>query len=289
MPTTLLGYGTAGMLVFGGLALAVLALTGKFDAPPPQARPDRGRLVPGRIRRAERRTWALLALGVVLGVIAWQVTGWVVAVVAAPLAAVGLPWLLSTTTPKETIGRLEAMEDWTRGLAGVLHVGVGLEEALASSIRSAPTAIEPQVQRLVARLRARWNTEDALRAFADDLNDPVGDLIAANLILAARRRGHGLSTVLEALARSVADDVRNRRQIEADRAKPRATARWVTIISFVVLVVLAISGDYVQPYATPLGQVVLAGLLAAYIACLVWLRTMAVGRPAPRLLAGGRR
>ncbi len=288
MPTTLVGYVTAGMLVFGGLALAVLALTGQFDAPL-QARPDGGRLVPGRFRRVGRRTWALLALGVALGVVAWQVTGWVIAVVAAPLAAVGLPWLLSTQGPRETIARLEAMEDWTRGLAGVLHVGVGLEEALASSIRSAPTAIAPQVQRLVARLRARWNTEEALRAFADDLNDPVGDLIAANLILAARRRGHGLSTVLEALARSVADDVRNRRQIEADRAKPRATARWVTIISVVVLVVLAVSGDYVQPYATPLGQVVLSGLLTAYIACLVWLRTMAIGRPAPRILAGSRR
>jgi Flp pilus assembly protein TadB len=228
-------------------------------------------------------------LGVLLGVVAWQVSGWVIAVVAAPLAAVGLPWLLSTKGPQQTIARLEAMEDWTRGLAGVLHVGVGLEEALASSVRSAPTAIAPQVQRLVARLRARWDTEEAIRAFADDLDDPVGDLIAANLILAARRRGHGLSTVLEALARSVADDVRNRRQIEADRAKPRATARWVTIISVVVLVVLAISGDYVRPYATPLGQVVLSGLLTAYIACLVWLRRMAIGRPAPRILARVRR
>ena len=288
MPGALIGYVTAGLLVCGGLALAVLASTGQFDEEP-DARLAGGNWVRGRLRRTERRTWALLVLGLLLGVVAWQVTGWVIAVVAAPLAAVGLPWLLSTQGPQETIARLEAMEDWTRGLAGVLHVGVGLEEALASSIRSAPTAIAPEVGRLVARLRARWNTEEAIRAFADDLDDPVGDLIAANLILAARRRGNGLSTVLEALARSVADDVRNRRQIEADRAKPRATARWVTIISVAVLVVLAISGDYVEPYATPLGQVVLAALLAAYIACLVWLRKMAIGHPAPRILNAGQR
>ena len=94
----------------------------------------------------------------------------------------------------------------------------------------------------MARLRARWYTEEAIRAFADDLDDATGDLIAANLILAARRRGPGLATVLEGLAESVADDVRDRRQIEADRAKPRTTARWVTIITVVVLVVLALSG-----------------------------------------------
>ena len=95
----------------------------------------------------------------------------------------------------------------------------------------------------MARLRARWDTETALRAFADELDDATGDLIAANLILGARRRGAGLASVLEGLAESVAADVRARRQVEADRAKPRATARWVTLISASVLVVLALSGD----------------------------------------------
>ena len=108
-----------------------------------------------------------------------------------------------------------------------------------------------------ARLRARWATEEALRAFADELDDATGDLVAANLILGARRRGAGLASVLEGLAESVAADVRARRQVEADRAKPRATARWVTLISVSVLVVLALSGDYVEPYGTPLGQVLL--------------------------------
>ena len=103
----------------------------------------------------------------------------------------------------------------------------------------------------MARLRARWDTETALRAFADELDDATGDLIAANLILGARRRGAGLASVLEGLAESVAADVRARRQIEADRAKPRATARWVTLISVGVLVVLALSGTYVAPYAHP--------------------------------------
>ena len=90
--------------------------------------------------------------------------------------------------------------------------------------------------------------------------------------------------MLEGLAESVAADVRARRQVEADRAKPRATARWVTLISASVLVVLALSGTYVEPYRSPIGQVILVVLLSAYVATLIWMRRMAIGKPLPRFL-----
>nr|WP_223303259.1 type II secretion system F family protein [Aeromicrobium tamlense] len=240
---------------------------------------------PHRTPRLSKQTRRLLLAGVAAGVLAFAITGWVLALVATPVAFVGLPVLLSSSSAQQRIVRLEAMEEWTRTLAGVLTVGVGLEQALVTSLRSTPAAIEPEVTRLVSRLRARWKTEDALRAFADELDDATGDLVAANLILGAQRRGAGLASVLEGLAESVAADVRARRQIEADRAKPRATARWVTLISVGVLVVLAISGTYVEPYRSPLGQVILVLLLTAYVATLVWTKRMAIGRPMPRFLA----
>jgi len=239
---------------------------------------------PHRTPRLSKQTLRLLLTGVAAGILAFVITGWVLALVATPVAFVGLPVLLSSSSAQQRIVRLEAMEEWTRTLAGVLTVGVGLEQALVTSLRSTPAAIEPEVTRLVSRLRARWKTEDALRAFADELDDATGDLVAANLILGAQRRGAGLASVLEGLAESVAADVRARRQIEADRAKPRATARWVTLISVGVLVVLAISGTYVEPYRSPLGQVILVLLLAAYVATLVWMKRMAIGRPMPRFL-----
>ena len=73
----------------------------------------------------------------------------------------------------------------------MLAVGVGLEQAITASLRSAPEAIRPQVATLSARLSARWQTDAALRAFADDLDDATGDLVAASLILSAKRRGAG--------------------------------------------------------------------------------------------------
>ena len=133
-------------------------------------------------------------------------------------------------------------------------------------------------------MRARWATEDALRAFADELDDATGDLITGNLILAARRRGRGVANVLDALAESVASDVRARREIESDRAKPRSTARWVTIITIGVLAFLAITGEYVAPYGSPFGQVLLTLLLALYVATLIWMKRMAVGERLPRFI-----
>lgn len=267
----------AGALVVAGLIGVVLGLR-PTDAPP--RRPG-----PKRVRSMSRRTRLLLLTGFGTGMVAWLLTGWALAVAIVPAAFVGLPMLLSSSSAALQIERLEAMEEWTRSLSGVLTVGVGLEQALVATLRSTPAAIAPEVTRLVARLRARWVTEDALRAFADELDDATGDLVAANLILGSRRRGAGLASVLEGLAESVAADVRSRRQVEADRAKPRATARWVTLISTGVLVVLAVSGTYVAPYRSPLGQVILVGLLSAYVATLIWMKQMAVGRSLPRFLA----
>ncbi len=182
--------------------------------------------------------------------------------------------------------KLEALEEWARSLSGKLTAGQSLRSALIRSLRSAPAPIEREVGLLVSRL---WDnstsTEDVLRLFAEDINDSTGDVVVTNLILAASGRGQvGLSVALEALAETVAADVRARRQIAADQAKPRTTARTVTAITLAVLGVLSLTGTYIAPYGTPVGQVVLALLLGAYVATLMWLRRMAVLPPLPRFL-----
>lgn len=271
--------GIAGALIVAGLIGAFIGLRPAPAAP--TSRPSsRSRFQVGISRHHQ----LLLMTGIGLGVVGWLITGWALALVIAPVAVIGLPVLLSAPPSATRIVRLEAMEEWTRSLAGVLTVGVGLEQALVATLRSTPGPITAEVGRLVSRLRSRWDTEAALRAFADELDDSTGDLIAANLILGARRRGAGLASVLEGLAESVAADVRARREVEADRAKPRSTARWVTLISAGVLLVLAVSGSYVEPYRSPFGQVLLILLLSAYVATLIWMRQMANGRPLPRFL-----
>jgi Flp pilus assembly protein TadB len=281
----------AAAAVLGGLLLIVVGLH-----PQPEAellgRPPSPRSV--RLRAAlnnallqgpnVQRRRMQLAFAVGGGMLAFLLTGLALMVLAVPVAVLGLPKLLGTPASAANIDRLEALEEWTRNLAGVLAVGVSLEQAIQASLRSTPEPIRPQVETLVARLATRWQTDTALRAFANDLDDATGDLVAASLILSAKRRGAGLVAVLEGLAASVAEDVRTRRLIEADRAKPRSTARAVTYITLAVLVLLALNRTYVEPYTSPVGQVLLAVLLTAYVSTLLWMRQMIAGKPTARFL-----
>jgi tight adherence protein B len=279
-----------GSSLVGGLLLTVVGLRRVPDddrpAGPARSRPRLLRAALGEAlpepQRRRRRLWLAIAFGG--GVLVWLVSGWVLAVVLFPLLVVGVPVLLQTSAAATDVDRLTAIEQWTRGMSGVLTVGSGIEHAIAASVGSTPPAIAPLVATLAARLNARWPTDAALRAFADDLDDATGDLVAATLILGAHRRGPGLAAVLDDLAATVAEEVRIRRGIEADRAKPRTTARWVTILTLLVLAVLALNSTYIAPYRTPLGQVALAVFLAMYVGCLLWLRAMTRGKPTPRFL-----
>ena len=180
-------------------------------------------------------------------------TGWLVAVLVVPAAVLGLPFLVGAPPETARINRLEAMAEWTRNLAGVLTVGVGGAGAL--TVRHLCARPRNPSKRGVAAGGigcGRWSTEDAPACvFADELDDATGDLVAAYLILGARRRGSGLASVLQGLAESVAEDVTARRKIEADRAKPRSNARTVTLISAGVLILLAVNGQFMAPCTHP--------------------------------------
>jgi len=240
-----------------------------------------------RLVRVPRRILISGVVGVAGGVAVALLSGWVIAIVVFPLAAVGLPMLLGASDEAHTIERLEGLAEWTRNLSGVITVGVGLEGALVATLRTAPDVIRPEVATLVSRIRSRWNTQEALRAFADDFHDSTGDLVAATLILAAQKRADGLSQILSGLAESVAAEVAARRHLEADRSKPRQTARIVTLITLVCLLIMATTGHYLDPYRSPIGQVVLSVLLALYVGGLVIMRRMARVKPLPRLLPSG--
>lgn len=215
----------------------------------------------------------------------WLVTGVFIAGALVLLAAVGVPWLLAPTKSAALrIAKLEALGDWTMRLSNVLRLGRGLDEALQLSRRGAPDAIAREIGDLVDRLQVGWNSADALRLFGDALDDVTADKIVAALILSASDRGPGLAQALEDLADSVHEEVAKRRAIEADRAKPRTTVRWMTIITLAVAAAGLLVPSYTHPYGSLLGQLVLALLTAGFIGVLAWMRQLADHKPVPRIL-----
>jgi Flp pilus assembly protein TadB len=254
--------GVAGGLVIAGLALLILELTRPTPEP---GVPPRMRI--GLAPRSRKRLFIALCTGVVT----LALTRWPVATIAATLAVLFLPSITSSRAAKQQAAVLEGLEQWTRRLSDMLTASRGLEEALETSARHAPAAIEPAVTALGRRLAARSGTEEALRAFAADIDDPAGDRIAAALIIATGHRGGAVRDVLNALAVMLARDVAARREIEADRAQHRTTVRWLTLFVLGFTVFAVLNRSYSLPYGTVLGQVVMALVAALYAGGLLWL------------------
>ncbi|MFE5029497.1 type II secretion system F family protein [Streptomyces sp. NPDC056656] len=287
---TLLWAVLSGMAVMGGLAALTARIVGT-TAPkktPVQAGWRRWQAMftgaDSTQLRIQRRTRAAAAAVLWLGI--WLLSGNFVAGGLIAVAVVGVPWLLSPDqATKVRIGQLEGLSEWSQRLAGLLRLGMGMEQAMISSRKSPPEEIAEQVTTLSDRLRMGWRPEEALRAFGDELDDVTADKIVAALILAAAARGDGLAAALEELAASVREEVAKKRNTEADRAKPRTTVRWMTLITVGVIVAGFFVPSYTAPYATLVGQLVLALLTSGFIATLVLMRHLAHYRRIPRFLA----
>ncbi|MFI1508202.1 type II secretion system F family protein [Streptomyces sp. NPDC020597] len=237
----------------------------------------------GEDARLRRRTLTIVAVVVFAGV--WLGSGNFVGGALVGGAVIGVPWLIAPAqVAQERIGQLEALSEWTQRLAGLLRLGMGLEQAMMTSRRGAPDEVAPQIVTLSDRLRLGWRPEGALRAFADELNDVTADKVVAALILSVNDRGPGLAQALEELAGAVRDEVAKKRAIEADRAKPRTTVRWMTIITVGVVGAGFFVPSYTKPYSTLLGQLVLALLMAGFIGALALMRQLGSFRRVPRFL-----
>ncbi len=257
--------GLAGGLIVAGLALLGLELTRRAPAPgtPPKVRIT--------VTQQNRKRLLIAAGTAVLTLI---LTRWPVAMIAAALAVLFLPRITSSRVARQRAAVLEGLEQWTRRLSDMLTASRGLEEALESSARQAPAAIEPAVAALSRRLAARTGTEAALRAFAADIGDPAGDRIAAALIIATGRRGGAVRDVLNALAVMLARDVAARREIEAERAQHRTTVKWLTLFVLGFTVFAVLNRSYSAPYGTVAGQVVMGLVTALYAGGLLWLHQL---------------
>lgn len=272
---------TAGIL---GLLVVVLGFMPRLDAngKPTRLRSARSSLT----RRLTRRQLVSLVIGIAVGLLLWSVTGWPILIAVAPLAAIGIPYLLGNAGEQKNIERLEALETWTRGLSGLTIGGAtSLEQTVLASVGSSPEPIRKEVSTLAARLNARWPTRTALRKLADDLADPTADLVVAHLLLAERVRGAGLANALNDLAEIIFEEVKMRRAIEADRAKPRMSARIITIMTVGILVLVPFLGEFVKPYQSTVGQVTLAVWVAIDVVLLLWLKRITKGSETPRVLA----
>ncbi|AWZ08533.1 MULTISPECIES: type II secretion system F family protein [unclassified Streptomyces] len=271
----------SGLGIGGGLALLVVAVRGLPPKPAHEKADSRERLAE-LARFAGRR--GSLAAGV--GIAVLLVTRWAVAGVAAGVLVFFWDRLFGgAAEERSAMRRVEALAAWTESLRDTIAGAVGLEQAIPASARAAAPALRPHLEALVDRLRSRTPLPDALQTLADEIDDASADIIVAALILNARLRGPGLRQVLGALAKSAREEVDMRQRVMAQRSSTRRSVQIVISVSVAFVVGLSVfNREFVEPYGTLVGQMVLACVCGLFALGFWWLRKLATIETPERFL-----
>jgi tight adherence protein B len=262
--------GLLGALCAVGLVTFVVAMR-------PMARSE----VPARTNRRSRaealsnqfeRFTLRLALGFAAAVVIGALTRWPMAALLCGIAGFMAPSMLGgQATRKAQLDRIEAVAAWAEMLRDTMAGSGGLEQSIIATAGVAPLPIRREVVRLAARLE-RDRLAPALREFADEIDDPAGDLVVAALVLAANKSPKRLGDLLGRLAQSARAEVNMRLRVEASRARTRTSVRVITVFTVLFAVgLLVFNRDYLEPYDKAVGQLVLGLIGLCFAGAFLWL------------------
>ncbi len=268
-------------LSFGASLIVTGLLPGRAEAEPVM-----------RMRVDVRRLGSRALLAVMVAVVVLAATRWVLPALAC--GAMGW-WVTGLIADRDRRGpgeleRVEALATWTEQLRDVLMAGDQAIGAIQATVATCPEPVRPQVRALASRL-GRQPEQVVLRQFADDLDDPTADLIAAGLLVALTKGGRA-ERVLSSLAQQARHQAERRKLLEAEREPARREVWWVTGLMTAQLVggLVFARSSYLAPYRTLGGQVVLCVLLGAFLALIVYVQRLSrFTRPARFLSLKGLR
>jgi tight adherence protein B len=243
---------------------------------------DRARHRDVRFQVPPARGLAAVAGGVTVGL----VTGWPVAALAVA-AGVVLFWgrYGSKAMSRDITARSEAVATWAEMLRDTIVAGAGLPQALVTAARVGPTAIAPELARLAERIDG-YGVQVALERFAVEVAHPAVDVLVVALVMADRHGTADLVSLMTAQAEATRHEVDLVLETEAGRARYRIGARiMLGALALFALGLLVFRGEFLAPYDTWTGQLVLAVISAVILLALWLLVSMGRLRPPARYFA----
>lgn len=274
------------MVVF--VLLAVLAAIGVLAL----QRLARGRTlyirVPGRSRRApmDAGTRKQVGIAAIAAVLVLMLTRWPAAAVAAGVLSLMWPRIAGgNTAGRRGLAKVEAVAAWTESLRDAAGAASGLEQAIPSTLTSAPALLVRPLRQLTARLQGRVLLGEALGLFAHEVDDPSADMVVAALLLNSRQRSGGLGRILTELAKNSREELEMRRKVEHQRRAVRRESLLICgiVIGFVIIQTLT-STLFIRAYSTFTGQCVLAVVVVTFAFGLIRIRKLSEPDPQPRFL-----
>ena len=210
--------------------------------------------------------------GPVVAILVFLITNWLIVSVVLGLVVIAVPALKSKQRlRRDERGLADAIATWTEQLRDTLAGAHGLEQAIVATSVHAPLAISSAVSRLSAQIQY-GKLSDGLRRFAEDVDHPISDFVAAALITATEYQARDLAQLLGHLAQCAREEGRMRTRIWVGRARTRSSVR---IISFVVVgfvsALVVFNRDYLNVYSSFEGQVILSGIFVLFGCSLIML------------------
>lgn len=229
-----------------------------------------------------------LAVGAGISSSVFLLTGWILVAGASGLAAaliVALSRTRGTSRMNEEVA--EAVALWTEQLRDTLAAAHGLQQTLLATSAHAPERIAPQVQRLAAKLPYA-PVGQSLREFAAEVDHSSADFVAAALIAANEHEARDVGALLGHLARCSREEARMHQRIWVGRSRTRAAVRIIslTVVGFIGVLIL-LNRDYLAPYGSTSGQIVLAGIVAIFTLALLLLHSGSKVQVPERFVAVG--
>ncbi len=235
----------------------------------------RGNVAPGVLTGVDTTR---LLIGSVIALVALVVTHWPVLAVVAGVLSIAWNRLLRDERSEAERARVEGIAKWLEDLRDTLRgSSVGIEEALEQVALRAPDAVREPLATFVLRRRQGFRTEDALTDLADSLAHPTSDaaIAAIRLVITGTAGAGRLYQTVSVLAAAARDEVRARERVDRTRAVYRSSmTRLVVIAGLLVCYLRLAAGDLLEPYGTPVGQLVLLLPLAMWGGCILWLRSL---------------
>jgi tight adherence protein B len=231
---------------------------------------------------AQARTWGRrarlthvpterLALVAAAGVLTLLVSRWPVAGLGAAVAAWWVPLPAQRAARQRSEARTAALAQWCASLRDAAATARGIEGILIATAPAAPSPIKAEIARMAIRLEGQ-RLDVVLDRLADDLDHPIGDLVVTALRLASTAGSRRIRQVLGDLATAAELEASMRRRVDVARQRPRSTTQLVAaIVAAFVTGLIAFARDYLAPYGTAIGQLVLVGIALYWAAGFWWM------------------
>lgn len=237
----------------------------------------------GRFRLAglsQQRTQLSLrhvAVAVVVLVGTWVITGWTLAAATiAGVATMGSIALSRHGQRRDDRALVDALAVWTEQLRDMLAGSNGLEQTIIATSTHAPVALREPLERLVASMSYSSMTQ-GLQRFARDVDHPTADFVVAALSTAATRQVRELGALLGHLAACARDEARMHTRIWVGRSRTRSAVRIIAgVIGVFVGGLVMLSPEYLAPYRSAEGQLVLSAVVLVFFAALLMMQRLAV-------------